>query len=215
MDCELVDGGLLAQDLNGWSSLAYVAAGALVVRSVPRHPGRSVLASALLAVGVGSLLHHGAPSGIGGWVHDVSLVALLGFVAGWHVGRLRDRAGATAAATLVTCATLGGLLVAAVPGATNAVVAVLVLLAVAAEVAGAASGLGWLLPKRGALVAGMALGAVAMGRSGSPLCDLGSVLQWHALWHVLSATLALVWARAVLRPSGISSGASAPTAALR
>ena len=36
------------------------------------------------------------------------------------------------------------------------------------------------------------LGAGALnllGRSGAPLCDPGSLVQGHALWHVLTATV--------------------------
>ncbi len=50
------------------------------------------LAVITIAEGFGSLLYHGAASDFGQFLHDVPLIGALGFVAGWHVGRLSDRA---------------------------------------------------------------------------------------------------------------------------
>jgi hypothetical protein len=90
-DCELRDDWLLEQDVNAWSSLAYVAAGLLLAWEVGRgRLPRAVLGLAVVTVaeGIGSLLYHGAASDVGQFLHDVPLIGALGFVAGWHVGRL-------------------------------------------------------------------------------------------------------------------------------
>jgi predicted membrane channel-forming protein YqfA (hemolysin III family) len=44
----------------------------------------------------------------------------------------------------------------------------------------------------------VALAAYAAGRTGSPLCDPDSRIQFHAVWHVLAAGSALAFARAAL-----------------
>jgi hypothetical protein len=51
-----------------------------------------------------------------------------------------------------------------------------------------------------ALVAA-ALASYAAGRTGSPLCDPDSWIQFHAVWHVLAAgsALALAWGAAATR----------------
>ena len=71
-DCEAVRDSLLGQPVNSLSSLAYVAAGAYVLR----RGGPRVAAVALLAVGVGSVAYHGPmPTGAEA-LHDGSIAAL-------------------------------------------------------------------------------------------------------------------------------------------
>ncbi len=59
-DCELRDGWQLEQDVNAWSSLAYVAAGLVLAQEVRRSRlPRAVygLAAVMAAEGFGSLLY--------------------------------------------------------------------------------------------------------------------------------------------------------------
>ena len=61
-DCELVDAWLWEQDVNAWSSLAYVVAGLVLAVATNRHRlPRAFYALAAITVveGVGSLLYHG------------------------------------------------------------------------------------------------------------------------------------------------------------
>jgi hypothetical protein len=71
-DCEALHEGLLGQPVNGLSSLAYVAAGAYVVR----RGGPPGPALALALVGVGSVLYHGPMPPGAELVHDASLAAV-------------------------------------------------------------------------------------------------------------------------------------------
>lgn len=71
-DCEALHDGLLGQPVNGLSSLAYVAAGAYVLR----RGGPPVPALALALVGVGSVLYHGPMPPGAELVHDASLAAV-------------------------------------------------------------------------------------------------------------------------------------------
>jgi hypothetical protein len=71
-DCEALRDGLLGQPINTLSSLAYVAAGAYVLR----RGGPAAPAWALGAVGVGSVLYHGPMPPGAEAVHDGAIVAL-------------------------------------------------------------------------------------------------------------------------------------------
>lgn len=73
-DCEALRDGWLGQPVNSWSSLAYIAAGAYVLRQGV--PQARAVAVALAAVGVGSVLYHGPMPPGAELVHDGSIVAL-------------------------------------------------------------------------------------------------------------------------------------------
>jgi hypothetical protein len=72
-DCEAIRDSVLGQPVNSMSSLAYVAAGAIVLRR-----GAPVLpALALVAVGVGSFLYHGPMPAGAEALHDGAIAALV------------------------------------------------------------------------------------------------------------------------------------------
>ena len=73
-DCEALHGGWLGQPVNCLSSVAYVGAGAYVLRRAG--PGATPVAVALGAVGLGSVLYHGPMSAGAETIHDGSIVAL-------------------------------------------------------------------------------------------------------------------------------------------
>jgi len=53
-------------------------------------------------------------------------------------------------------------------------------------------------------IAAFALGATAffVGRTGGPLCDPASPMQWHAVWHVAAAAAMALYASGRIAPSG-------------
>jgi hypothetical protein len=202
-DCEAHDGGLFAQDVNAWTSLALVAVGFVIVVLVVRRrlPAAFVgLAVAVVAGGVGSALYHGDPGDASQVAHDGSLVAAAGFVAGWHVGRLRaGRAGVTAIVGLV-----GGLAAGVVGASTSALVtdafvAVAIVSIAFSEMAARRRRLPSVIDGTVLGLAGLGICAWLLGRSDSPLCDPDSWAQPHGLWHLLSALIVLAW---VVRASG-------------
>jgi glycerol-3-phosphate O-acyltransferase / dihydroxyacetone phosphate acyltransferase len=195
-DCELRDEWLLEQDVNAWSSLAYVAAGLLLAWEVRRaRLPRAVygLAGIAVAEGFGSLLYHGAASDVGQFLHDVPLIGALAFVAGWHTGRLRERADAGSLVGLAIGLAISAAVWAFAPGATNVAVAVTVGVIVVASLIARRRAMSavWSLPLVG--LGGVALATWALGTPDSPVCDADSWLQPHGLWHVLTAVLALAW----------------------
>jgi glycerol-3-phosphate O-acyltransferase/dihydroxyacetone phosphate acyltransferase len=195
-DCEVRDDWLLEQDVNAWSSLAYVAAGLVLVWEVHRSrlPRAALgLAAVAIAEGVGSLLYHGAASDVGQFLHDVPLAGALAFVAGWHVGRLRDRSDLGSLVGLGLGLAVSAAVWAISPGATNVVVGITVAITAVASVIARRRSMravwSWPLLALGAL----AIATWALGTPDSPACREESWLQPHGLWHVLTAIVALAW----------------------
>jgi hypothetical protein len=94
-DCEALGDGWLAQPVNSLTSVAYVVAGAYVLR----RGGPRTSALALAAVGVGSILYHGPMPPGAGLAHDASIVALAATVplAWWRRSLRRPPAAAVIA----------------------------------------------------------------------------------------------------------------------
>ena len=196
-DCEARDDWFLAQDVNAWTSLAYVVAGLVVaVGVVRRQLPRSFAALAGVAVleGVGSWLYHGASGDVAQFLHDVGLVGVLAFVAGWHVGRLAGAPDHGALVGLAIGLFAGTVAWSATAAATNVAVGLLVVATIGTEVAARRRGAPavWTAPL---LVLGAAAAATWLaGSTGSPLCDERSWVQPHGAWHVLTALLLVAWA---------------------
>ncbi len=195
-DCELRDDWLLEQDVNAWSSLAYVAAGLVLAWEVRRaRLPRAVygLAAIAAAEGFGSLLYHGRASDFGQFLHDVPLIGALAFVAGWHVGRLRSRTDAGSLVGLAVGLAVSAAVWAFAPDATNIAVGVSVAVIVVASLIARRRAMTavWSWPLLG--LGAVAIGMWALGTPGSPACDADSWLQPHGLWHVLTAIVALAW----------------------
>ena len=196
-DCEAVDDWSLAQDVNAWSSLGYVAAGVVVIVAVARRRIPRVflaLAFAVVVEGVGSVLYHGDPSDVAQLLHDAALVAILGFITGWHVGRLAgERTDAGALLGLVVGTIAGAIGASASAAVTNSFVAAAVVVLVGAELLARRRRLPAVWNSASVVLVGVAVLAWVLGTSDSPLCDADSWAQPHALWHLLSALVVVAW----------------------
>lgn len=185
-DCERCRTGWVAQPANAASSLAYVVAGAdLLARPDPDRP----FAWAVIGVGVGSVALHGPGGVVGKWVHDASLIAMLGLLALTDATVAEGREMPAVAVGAV----VGAAAVAGHPRTTDVAQGVTGTLAVAAEAARIVRGGHRVEPA--VRLPLFALGAAlhAFGRSGGPLCRPDSLLQAHAGWHLLSAVA--LWSR--------------------
>ncbi|CAN5900629.1 hypothetical protein BH23ACT2_BH23ACT2_06220 [soil metagenome] len=216
MASDLVFGPALASGLSGnggWpdadtvSSLAYLAAGAAIAQGVRR--GRLPRAAVTLAVataleGVGSAWYHGG-SGYGAQaLHDLPLIAVMGYLGGWQVGRLRGpRVGGAgrrgvpdqgALAGTVVAVTVGGALWALSPRAVNAVVALGVVTVGVAEVVARFRRLLPVWDWRLLGLAAVSLGFWMIDWSDAEALSFGSRLAPHALWHVGTALMIAWWA---------------------
>jgi 1-acyl-sn-glycerol-3-phosphate acyltransferase len=195
-DCERRDDWFLEQDVNAWSSLAYVAAGVVLLVELTRRrlpAAMFALAVLLVAEGLGSFLYHGAASDTSQFLHDVPLIGALGFVAGWHVGRLFDAADRGSLAGMAIGVVGAAVLWATAPGATNAIVAIAVAIIVAASLVARRRRLAgvWSVPLL--VLCAVAVAAWVLGSVDSPTCDPDAWFQPHAFWHVLTALVALAW----------------------
>jgi hypothetical protein len=197
-DCEYIGGGVLAQPVNAISSLAFVLFGIIVVISAVSQPrtervNRFIVGALMIATGAGSVLFHGPQGPASHFLHDATILLTMAAivtmnVAGllhWKEKRVWLILGVTGVA--VTAVLL------AWPSSTNVVAAVALVVLIAQDVAlhrfGAIRTRWWIA----AIVAmAVALLFFVAGRTGSPFCDSASLLQGHALWHILAATA--LWA---------------------
>jgi|FLYL01.1.fsa_nt_gi hypothetical protein len=168
-DCERFHTGFLRQPVNALSSLAFLPAGWAVLRA---GPGRTELALTTMSVGVSSFLAHGPGGRFAHWFHDASIAWLLTALArppGWIRWAIHGTVG---------------WLFARAPSVRKPLS---ILLA------------GWAFHRvfrnhrsdpafrRAAAVAGLATLIGNLSRTGGPLCRPDSLLQGHAVWHVLAA----------------------------
>lgn len=209
-DCEHIGRGLLGQPANTLSSLAYVLAGMLILgRAVAGRPSArlapAVYAVTVIGIGIGSAAYHGPMPTWGRFAHDLSIAVVLAFVIGYDVAFARGAAVSTGLALFGGLAGACAVVLALSPDSGNALDAVLVAGAVAAEIGAARSPTGsakvdgrvWIVAA-GVLTIGALLNA--LGRTDAPLCEPENPVQLHAVWHVLTAFVLFLYGTAVLRP---------------
>lgn len=221
-DCEAIRAGFWGQPVSTLSALAFFAVGIWVVRFVPRACGRRIevalFAATLFANGAGSLLYHGPRPEGALWLHDLAIVTFLGLVVAVDGEALVGKRGPGLAAYAAVISA-AGLLLFAEPDAQRPLFAVLGVSAGALELVSWRRGLrphpmegptprvlAWL----GGLTV-LALGGIAffLGRNGSPFCDPTSLLQWHAVWHVLEAAAMATYVWVAVLPTPDSRNGSA------
>jgi hypothetical protein len=198
-DCERLIEEWLAQPVNALSSLAFVLAGIgvpMVARRRSPHLKTLgwVFGFSLVLVGLGSLAFHG-PGGVpAGWIHDASITALLILVL---IIELGSRAGWDER-LMVTCWAISAPALMAVewvwPGIGDPLNTPLALFTVLGVVWHRQMQRGVRLfsgraPARSIGTAMVGTGAIVMilSRTGGPLCVPDSLIQGHAIWHVLAA----------------------------
>jgi hypothetical protein len=188
-DCERMREGWLAQPFNAVTSLAFVVVGATTMKRARKRPweaGRIALAAAAAATGVGSFLFHGPQPRGAHRLHDGSMTWLVVQVLLFRDSRLLERrtAYSAAATTVVGALAIRARRENAVVGAAAAAIAVKELRALRGrrEIGELSGPYGRALA---ALIASAA--ALALGRTGSPLCNPDRFLQLHGLWHVGAA----------------------------
>lgn len=222
-DCERLGGGALAQPVNTWSSLAYLLAGLWIVGLARRSPGRraelAVFGVAVALNALGGFAFHGVQTWGARWVHDASIMAVLGFVVAFGTARILERSSGWLFRGYAAGVAMLGVAVAVFPGAVQGLSAVLALAAGGTEVveyrhevpALRREGVTARRLARLSVLAVLALAAAAflVGRTDAWLCDPESGFQWHAVWHVLSAAAMALYAYGAIEPhpAGLSSPA--------
>ena len=192
-DCEMIHDGFLVQPVNAISSLAFSVVGILIAASAARTDGheraiRVVFGTLLVLTGIGSFLFHGPQNPGSHFLHDITFLATVWFLAvmnlneayGWWEGK-------GWVAWLGGTVVLGILLI-VFPASTNLLTAGIIVALVVADIAIQRKGgiIGaWYVAALVALA--VAVGLMIAGRTGSPLCDPDSGLQAHGGWHILMA----------------------------
>lgn len=213
-DCERLGAGLFAQPTNTVSGIVFLLAGLWIALQARKATGRGVelaiYGAAVASNAVGGLLFHGLQSPAARWIHDLCIVSVLLFILVFEAARYLDRPTSWFAKTYVASLAGLGLLFALVPGGTYGFFAALGVGVGTLEVVEYRHALPVMraegltarrLARLGALVA-LALGATAffVGRSSGPLCSPGSVVQWHAVWHVFAAIAMALYAYGTIEP---------------
>lgn len=194
--CEAVRDSLMRQPANTWSSLAFVVAAvwiALRLRSSERAraalpPAEAGLFMAALAlVGFGSAFYHATLTFIGQVVDVAGMYLVATFIL---LHRLGPRFHLPPIGSVLVFVTVNAALMAGqitTPSMRRVAFGVLLVLALAIEWGSSRRGRPWLA--RGALLMILAFVIWALDRE-RVICDPESLLQGHAVWHILGALAA-------------------------
>jgi hypothetical protein len=198
--CEALGSGLLRQPATAISALVFVLAGLGILRSRPgrldnRFAQRTyarLYGSVVISLGFGSFFFHAAVTEWAGWLDLVALHLFVTFLLLYDLAALLRR---TTRWFLVSFVTLNGVLAAVFWPLDNGYGKYSIGILLAATLI-----LEYLLARPGTPVArdrrwlGAALGVYGAGqvawllsREGSAWCRPDSLLQGHALWHLLAA----------------------------
>jgi len=192
-DCEVVGGGWLAQPVNAWSSLGYAVIGMVLIASMSRAPRsdrtlRVAFGVLMMATGVGSFLYHGPQHATAGFVHDVTFLAMLWFLILMNPALPYGFTRRYAWIALVSITIAASAVLIASPHSTNLLTGISVVALIASDVLvrriGGINGR-WYAAALLLLAASLLFNLI--GRSGSAACDPDSLIQFHPLWHALSA----------------------------
>lgn len=185
--CELYgNSAFWGQPANGVTSLAFVVSGAAILAGRRGHQGRVPFALLVIGIGVGSFIQHGPNPSWQEYAHDLPLAGVLAFVA---VDAAADLTGRRLSALWWAVPTVAMVPVVAVgPEASTAVQGALTTVAIGLNLYRAR-----VRPElRRTLLTSLAiLGTGALiGTLGdrTALCRPDSLIQGHAVWHLLAAT---------------------------
>jgi hypothetical protein len=203
--CEAARDGLVRQPANTFSNLGFVVAGLMIARRAGRLPADAVMSQAVatffacvvVLLGPGSAAMHATQSEWGGHLDMLSMYLVAGFAAAWAWVRWARRgtlAFATAYVACVVACELAGLWPEPIPVVHYSGNLAFGLLLVAAVV------LETLVWRRGETSIVFRHGVVALAAmlvaftiwllTNAGWCDPHSLLQGHAVWHLLCAVSA-------------------------
>ncbi|MEA2024604.1 MAG: hypothetical protein U9N79_10020 [Actinomycetota bacterium] len=205
-DCEALGSGWLIQPVAAWTSLAYAVVGIALMMSAPatRHRERSlrsVFGILLIATGIGSFLYHGPQPAIAAFAHDITFLTTLWFLIIMNPASPYGILRGWAWGAVVSVSAIMTIALILVPTSTNLLAAVSIAALVVSDL---------LMHRVGGIdgrwyAAALALFAAALvfnalGRTGAPTCVPDDVIQFHGLWHILSAPAFGAYFVATVRP---------------
>lgn len=207
--CEAIGSGIAAQPANAWSNAGFVVIGLLVLADARRRSGAGRMAydpraawlygAVAVFLGLGSFAFHGSMRAWGGYIDLLSMHAFIAYVLAYDLDRInRWSFGRFVAWFSGMLTVFAGLLLAVPPEHGKTLFAGLVLVVLLAEAAVSYPALRpWSTIRIDArrmpwFWTGLGLFVVAnivwnLSRTDAVWCDPDSVLQGHALWHLLTA----------------------------
>lgn len=202
--CEGLREGLVRQPSNTWSSLAFCVAGLWMLKEwVAQRESRGfssgqavVFAVATFLVGATSAFYHASLSFIGQWMDVQSMYLLVLAVFAVNVDALRPERPKRFTVMYVGLNLLLGVLLVQVPTARRYAFFGVILAVVVTEIWLRRRALrGWVMNP---LLGAMGVQATAFGIWGLDIthtvCEPGSLMQGHAVWHALGAVASmLLW----------------------
>jgi Ceramidase len=195
--CEAIGEGTIRQPANTWSSLAFCVAGALVLLEMRKRPegqGISALqalcfALAAMVVGLGSAFYHASLTFLGQWfdVEGMYLLALVGVCA--NVDALRPNKPKVFVPLYFGLNAVMGVLLATIPFMRRYAFFAAIVGIIVTELLVRKRGLRDWPPRRlwtaiGLMAVAFVIWTVDLTHT---VCDPHSLLQGHAVWHVLGA----------------------------
>lgn len=184
--CELYrDAGFVGQPAAAATSAAFVVAGLAVVARRRRDAPSVTYGLLVVAVGVGSLVQHGPNPSWQAYAHDIPIATLLAYIS---VDAASDRFGRRLSPGWWLVVPL--VMVPTVAAGSIASTIVQAMLAAVAVVLGLERARVRPQLRRASILAALLLASGALlGTLGdrTSICRPSSVLQGHALWHVLAA----------------------------
>jgi len=192
-DCETIGSGVLAQPVNAISSLAYAVVGLFVLAWALRVSGhertvRIVFGLLMVATGAGSVMFHGTQGPASQFSHDITFLVTVWFLAVANVSEAYRSKRWVGWSVFAAGSVVLALSLALYPGITNVLMVGVVLALVGADIALHRRGrirTGWYVASLITVIIAVAM--FILGRTGGLVCEPGSILQGHALWHLLSA----------------------------
>ncbi|MFV9672273.1 MAG: hypothetical protein ACNYZH_03520 [Acidimicrobiia bacterium] len=205
-DCEALSTGWLLQPVAAWTSLAYSVVGLVLMLTAPstrdrERPLRITFGLLLVGTGIGSFLYHGPQPEIAGFAHDITFLTALWFLIIMNPARAYGLRRTWAWASVAVASTTIAVALVSFPTSTNILTAISVVALVVSDLL--MHRIGGIDGRWYAATLALFAGALlfnALGRSGASTCAPDDVLQFHGLWHVLSALAFGAYFVAMTRP---------------
>ncbi len=205
-DCEALSSGWLVQPVAAWTSLAYAVVGIVLMLTAGSSHNREralriTFGLLLLGTGIGSFLYHGPQPAIAGFAHDLTFLTALWFLIIMNPARPYGLRPSWAWAAFATTSTTIAILLALFPTSTNLLAAIAVIALVVSDLL--VHRIGNINGRWYAAALALLAGALlfnALGRTGASTCGPDDVIQFHGIWHVLSAVAFGAYFVATARP---------------
>jgi hypothetical protein len=195
--CEAIHSAAVAQPANTWSSLGFVIVGLLIAHGRMRDDGnpmaryRRIYGYALVLIGLGSAFYHASLTFVGQLMDVSGMYILITFALLYSLNRLYKGSRVSFILAYLGTNILLFVLQTTLPGMRRYVFGVLVVAVLATEIRRRTTHISidgkWLLRAAVVMAAAFSIWVLDITRT---FCDPYSIVQGHAIWHLLGAAAA-------------------------